>query len=120
MKRRILIVEDEPDIRESLQEIFESEGYLITTASNGKEALECLKTALPPNLILLDLMMPTMNGEEFVAEQRLNVDFAKIPVLLMSADNSTEKKAIQMGVNGHVRKPLELEDLLTMVNRYCT
>jgi CheY-like chemotaxis protein len=113
----VLIVEDEPDIRESLQEILELEGVRAASAPNGLEALKYLKEN-QPKLILLDLLMPIMNGIEFRKNQALDSTIARVPVVLMSADNSTQEKARQLNVN-FIKKPIELDSLLSTVRHYC-
>src|ERR1700679_2088809 len=86
-KKTILIVEDDQGIRETLVEILDSEGYIVLSASNGLEALQVLRsTAVKPDLILLDLMMPVMDGLSFKAQSSQDPSLAKIPVVIMSAD----------------------------------
>ena len=117
-KNKILIVDDEIDIRDSLQEVFESEGYFIKTAADGYEAMHVLETEPAPNLILLDLMMPRMNGSEFYRQAQLDKRFSKIPVIVMSADRETQKKAEALGTNGYIKKPLELDEVFKKVKEY--
>jgi CheY-like chemotaxis protein len=114
----ILIVEDEKDIRETLQEVLRLEGYKTFTASNGREALDMLPTIPRPCLILLDLMMPVMNGWEFLQEQRMNGDMtiATIPVVVVSAAGD---KAKNTQTAGFIKKPVELDALLDTVKKYC-
>src|SRR5947207_15447872 len=82
----ILIVEDDFDIREALTQILEDEGFQVRCASNGREALEVATSGPAPRLILLDLMMPVMNGWQFRAEQLKDPRLAEVPVLVISAD----------------------------------
>jgi two-component system, chemotaxis family, chemotaxis protein CheY len=81
----ILAVDDDVDLRESMQEILELEGYLVATASHGQHALDLLRKGEHPQLILLDLMMPVMNGAEFLVELRADPQLQDIPVLLVTA-----------------------------------
>jgi CheY-like chemotaxis protein len=113
--KNILIVEDEDDIRESLQEVLGSEGYNVNVASNGKEALEMLNSIPTPDLILLDLLMPEMNGMEFREKQMQMEKFSNIPVVVMSADNYAKQKAKKMHA-GFLKKPFELSDLFMKIN----
>jgi CheY-like chemotaxis protein len=113
----IFIVEDEADIRDTLADILESEGYAIAAAANGREALDKLSVSAPPKVILLDLLMPVMNGLEFRLEQSLRPGIAGVPVVLMSADYQTQQKAEKMGV-AHLRKPLDLDCLVTTLKKY--
>ncbi len=108
------MVDDDPDILEALSEILESEGFAIRQARNGQEALELLERR-PPNLILLDLMMPVMDGWEFAERIRGRVDWAQIPVIVLSADRNIGGKARELGALGYLAKPFELSDLLSLV-----
>ena len=112
--RRILIVEDEADIRETLRNFFESEGAAVSTAGHGQQALDVLAAEQHPHLILLDLMMPVMNGEVFVSQKNQGPVTAQIPVVIMSADHYTEQRANSMKIKWFIRKPLSLQSLITM------
>ncbi|MFP2928362.1 response regulator [Pyxidicoccus sp. 3LG] len=112
----VLVVDDDPDILEALSEILEAEGFEIRRARNGKEALERLEPD-PPNLILLDLMMPVMDGWEFAQRMRQKPAVAGIPLIVLSADRNVGSKAADIGAVGHLAKPFELNDLLDMVRR---
>ena len=110
----LFLIEDEPDIRDSLKEILEGEGYEVCTAANGAEALRTLETMPAPQLILLDLLMPVMNGTEFLKEQGKRPAIAGVPVVVLSADAS--RKPVE-GVTLHVRKPIDLGELLEVVRK---
>ncbi|NBD10905.1 MULTISPECIES: response regulator [Corallococcus] len=111
----VLVVDDDPDILEALSEILEAEGFEIRRARNGKEALERLEPD-PPHLILLDLMMPVMDGWEFAQRMRQKQpSVASIPLIVLSADRNVGSKAKDIGAVGHLAKPFELNDLLSMV-----
>jgi CheY-like chemotaxis protein len=112
----VLVVDDDPDILEALSEILEAEGFEIRRARNGKEALERLEPE-PPNLILLDLMMPVMDGWEFAQRMRQRPAVADVPIIVLSADRNVGSKAADIGAVGHLAKPFELNDLLDMVRR---
>ncbi|HEX8434015.1 response regulator [Archangium sp.] len=112
----VLVVDDDPDILEALSEILEAEGFEIRRARNGKEALERLEPH-PPQLILLDLMMPVMDGWEFAQRMRQRPPVATIPIIVLSADRNVGSKATDIGAVGHLAKPFELNDLLDMVRR---
>ncbi len=114
----ILIVEDDFDIREALTQILEEEGYPVRGAANGKEALEVAASGPTPSLILLDLMMPVMNGWQFRAEQLQNPRLASVPVLVISADPHVQPKAATLGVAGLLKKPVSLDDLLAAVKTH--
>jgi CheY-like chemotaxis protein len=112
----VLVVDDDPDILEALSEILEAEGFEIRRARNGKEALDRLEPDAP-QLILLDLMMPVMDGWEFAQRMRQKPNVAKIPIIVLSADRNVGSKATDIGAVGHLAKPFELNDLLDMVRR---
>jgi two-component system, chemotaxis family, chemotaxis protein CheY len=113
----ILVVDDDPDILEALSEILEAEGFEIRRARNGKEALERLEPD-PPQLILLDLMMPVMDGWEFAQRMRQKpAAISGIPLIVLSADRNVGPKAADIGAVGHLAKPFELNDLLEMVRK---
>ena len=111
----ILVVDDNHDIRELVREILEFEGYAVVTACNGKEALERLGGADLPNLILLDLMMPTMNGWEFRAEQLKDLRLASIPLVVLTGDGNASEKARVLRATSYIMKPVHLDSLLAVV-----
>lgn len=117
-KRSILIVDDDADVRESVRDALEEEGHRVSTASNGKEAFRLLQNEkLRPDLIVLDIMMPEMDGWAFRAEQRRDPELASIPVLVFTAYGSPKEIATQLGAAGFLRKPLLLEELLSTIDR---
>ena len=116
--RGVLIVEDDPDIRETIAQILEEEGYEVRGASNGKQALDLLREGARPQLILLDLMMPVMDGWLFRTEQRSDPAIADIPVIVISADGNLRQQAAKIQANGYLRKPVGIDTLLTTVQRY--
>jgi CheY-like chemotaxis protein len=111
---RILVVDDDPDILDALADILEVEGYDVDRAKHGEEALERLALNRPA-LILLDLMMPVMDGWEFSQKLRQRDLDKDIPVLVLSADRQVSAKAKDVGARGFLAKPFELNELLTMV-----
>jgi CheY-like chemotaxis protein len=115
----ILVVDDDPDVRESLAEILEDEGYRVTGVPNGVEALAYLRAKTRPSLILLDMMMPQMDGWRFRVEQQKNPDLAGIPVVILSAHGNAREAALVLGAADYLRKPLRAESLLEIADRYC-
>src|SRR5262245_8815338 len=113
----VLVVEDDFDLRDALVPILEYEGHRVVSAANGREALDRLQAMPLPSLILLDLMMPVMNGEAFRAEQLRDPRLAAIPVVVVSADPTAEEQAARMGAVGCIRKPFDVDDLLATVRR---
>jgi CheY-like chemotaxis protein len=118
--KNVLIVDDDRGIRESLAEVLKDEGYGVIEACDGYEALEHLRSGLSPCVILLDLMMPNMDGWQFHAELRRNDALARIPVVVLSADSDAHKKASSMSATEGLPKPLRVEQLLDAVGRNCT
>ena len=111
----ILLVEDDRSIRVALQGILEDEGYAVTAADNGRQALERLRSSAAPDLIVLDLRMPVMDGWEFRAAQKDDPKLARIPVLAISADGSAKAAAID--AQAYLRKPLNMDALLNAIGR---
>ncbi|WP_241757847.1 response regulator [Myxococcus landrumensis] len=108
----VLVVEDEDDIRAAIAEILESEGYDVTVASNGREAMEELSDVrYVPRLILLDLMMPEMNGHELLARRQAIPRLRNVPVMVLTAVTTD----VPPGANGLLRKPFSVEELLEAV-----
>src|SRR5712691_6808566 len=102
--RSILIVEDDDAVREALATFLELQGYDVVEAAHGEEALRQLRSARPFCMILLDLMMPVMNGWEFRTHLLSDPTLASIPVVVVTADNSAAKKAAAVGVAGYMMK----------------
>ena len=113
--RSVLIVEDDHDIRVTLQEFLEVEGYLVFSAANGRQGLELLGRIQPPGVVLLDFMMPLMNGQEFLRAKGEDPALARIPVVMISAS----KEAAAMPADAFLPKPISLEILLQVVTRFC-
>ena len=113
----ILIIEDDHDIRVSLRRALEFEGYYVFSATNGISGFELLKRIKPPGLILLDLMMPLMNGQGFLKKKNTDADLNRIPIVIMSASKDAE--AIAAENDGFLQKPVDLKALLEVVHRFC-
>jgi two-component system, chemotaxis family, chemotaxis protein CheY len=113
----LLVVEDDPDIREALSVVLRDAGYGIRAAVDGFDAIEALRRGPRPSAILLDLMMPGMNGYEFREEQRADPAIADIPVIVITATRWTERAAAQLGAVACVPKPAQVEDLIAAVAR---
>jgi CheY-like chemotaxis protein len=114
----ILVVDDDRDVRDSFVDVLTSSGYRALGAANGQLALDYLRTAAPPSVILLDLMMPVMDGFRFRAEQLKTPELAAVPVVLITADGNPAPQAASLGVADSLRKPVELDALLKVVARY--
>ncbi len=114
----VLIVDDDYGIRGVLSQILADEGHAVSTAANGLEALQKLDR-LEPCLILLDLMMPVMNGWEFMHRRQEQDTIASIPVVVISADQQAREKAAAIGAADCLEKPIDLNRLIDTVDRYC-
>jgi CheY-like chemotaxis protein len=114
--RSILVVDDDPAIRDVVTDILELSDYRVMTASNGAEALDRIR-AQPPAAVLLDLMMPVMDGWEFMERCRRRLPCAGLPIAIMSAAHDAASAASQLGVQGYLTKPFELEAVLAVVDR---
>ncbi len=112
----IFIVEDDRDTREMLGKFLELEGFAVETAANGALALQRLSTGTHPNLILLDLMMPVMDGWQFRKEQIRRAELAAIPVIVVSAAGKDRIEKID--ADAYLSKPVNLEELLKRVTEY--
>ena len=116
----ILIVEDDRDLRTSLCDALVLEGFHVATAEDGVAALRHLESGARPCLILLDLMMPVMDGRSFREHQLQIPALAQIPVVVFSAYQDVAQRASDMNVAGHLVKPLKLPDLLRTIQQYCS
>ncbi len=113
----ILVVEDDDDIRNAIVDLLENEGYYAESAINGKDALEKLRSIKEkPCLVLLDMMMPIMNGREFLDEVMKDSHLAPIPVLIVSA---VADKSNTEGSVGFLKKPIDIDVVLKVVYQYC-
>jgi CheY-like chemotaxis protein len=116
----IFIVEDDEDIRASLADLLEGEGYVVATACNGREALDKLRAeGARPNLIILDLRMPVMDGYEFSAEKARDEALRDIPVVIMSAERQIEESRAKTGAQATLKKPASIETILGVVAQNC-
>jgi CheY-like chemotaxis protein len=112
----VLVVDDEPTIRELIAEVLRERGYRVETAANGAEALQLMRQHLP-HAIVLDLMMPQLDGSGFVELKRLNQRFAAIPILLVTAAFGAGEAAEGLGAQACLTKPFELDELVMLVDR---
>jgi CheY-like chemotaxis protein len=116
----VLVVDDDADIRDTIVDLLQDHGYRAIPAQNGANALEVLQSVdQPPCLILLDLMMPVMDGATFRTEQLKNPQWATIPVVLMSAYRDVADQASSLAVD-HLAKPLGADRLIATTRRYCS
>ncbi|HZU36161.1 MAG TPA: response regulator [Gemmataceae bacterium] len=117
--KHVLIVEDEDTTRDMLAMLLQAEGYSVAGAGNGEEALAYLRNRRVPNLILLDLMMPIMDGWKFRRIQRKDPLLAEIPVVVVSAAGDVGQTAVALSAAGFLDKPVEPTHLLATIRRLC-
>lgn len=116
----VLVVEDDRDIREIVMETLADEGYATIGVTNGQEALDHLRSGAPlPGVILLDIMMPVMDGRSFRAEQLRDPALAAIPVVVMTADADVTAIANELRAAFHLKKPVSLEQLFAVAAQFC-
>jgi CheY-like chemotaxis protein len=115
----IMVVEDDPDLRADLAELFRDEGYDVVTAREGGEALRWMQSALRPGLIVLDLLMTPMTGWEFRSRQLEDPVLASVPVIILSGVSDVPRHAARLDVSDYFGKPIEVDRLLQTVQRHC-
>ena len=112
--KKILIVDDEPDILEFLQVILEEEGYVVLTTEKG-EFLQKLRNEGLPDLILLDMLLSGKDGREIVNQLKHQEDTKHIPVIMLSAHPTARQTALEAGADDFIAKPFDIDDLLSIV-----
>lgn len=113
----VFIVEDDTDTREMLSKFLELEGYQVEAASNGRQALERLVAGALANVIVLDLMMPVMDGWEFRRRQVEDSRLREIPTIVVSA--AGRDRMSQVSADAYLSKPVDMDELLQRVNQFC-
>ena len=115
MKHTVMVIEDEVELREMMQEALELSGYVVVAASDGQDALDAIGPIEHVCLVLLDLLMPRMNGWDFFAKMRARPELADIPVIV----HSSSPLEAPAGVTRVLQKPVTLDRLLSVVQEYC-
>jgi CheY-like chemotaxis protein len=111
----VLIVEDDPGVQESIAELLREEGFAVEVASDGAAALQLVRAGARPSLILLDLMMPGMDGSTFRAQQLADPQLAEVPVIVISARPDVQQQAQRLGAIDFLAKPMSFEALIHAV-----
>lgn len=119
IKKTVLIADDEMDIVETLKFMLESEGFDVLTAYNGEEALKIARNAIP-DIILLDVMMPKINGYKVARLLKFDKKFQNIPILMITARSQEEDRLIgeETGADEYITKPFEISDVIELINKY--
>ncbi|HZR08012.1 MAG TPA: response regulator [Myxococcales bacterium] len=115
----VLVVEDDGDIRDELADVIEDSNYRTIRAANGAVALQKLRGGPRPCVILLDLMMPVMDGHAFLAEQQSDAALKEIPVVVLSAHVDGARGGTQMSAAAFLKKPIDLAELLSTIAKFC-
>jgi two-component system chemotaxis response regulator CheY len=115
----VLVVEDDADFREALVSALEHAGYEVIAAVNGAAALQLLEWRIVPSVVILDLMMPVMDGRTFREHQLADPALASIPVIVLSADAKAAELGTSPGVHAVLQKPVDLEALLGALDALC-
>jgi CheY-like chemotaxis protein len=117
--KRLLLVDDDITSREVLSMLLATEGYRVSAATNGADALQRLNGKDPPSLILLDLNMPVMDGRTFCARRGTDQALKSIPVVVVSSADDVAQKAAEIGATGYLQKPVDSIQLLDTVRQCC-
>ena len=115
----VLLVDDNFVVREAMSQLLGCDGYRVTTAANGADAFRRLNGHEKPDMILLDLNMPVMDGPTFRQRQREDRELAAIPVVVLSSDGDVAEKASSLGAETYLQKPVDTARLLEVIHRYC-
>ena len=111
----VLVVDDDAEIRQALAELLEDEEYTVRLAANGSEALALIAHGLKPDVILLDVMMPIMDGWHFLSARLRHPDLVEVPIIIISAGQEAEREAHKVGVFEVAKKPLHIDDLIRRI-----
>jgi len=115
MKKRVLIVDDEADIRQIIRSLLGTDDYEIMSAENGQEALEKLEGDVKPDIILLDLMLPRVSGYSLLNELHHRGLHTTFSIIVMTADRLTKQQIDRMGIKGFISKPFDIDELQRMI-----
>ena len=119
MKPKVMLVEDDAEIRLALAEVLENLGYDVALAVHGRDGLQQLRRGLRPAVILLDVMMPVMDGIAFREEQLSDAEIARIPVVLITAMGQAEQTARELRTHAALAKPFAIADLVRILAAIC-
>lgn len=117
MKPTIFLIDDEADLLQAIRDFLEDEGFAVSTASNGEEAMRMLQTGPMPDLIILDMKMPVMDGRQFASLFHKSHDNLS-PIVLVSGDANARKNAESIRADGWIEKPFKLDDLVKKIKEF--
>ena len=113
----ILVVDDDPALQDALKDALEDAGFSVSLAGNGIEAISALRQGLRPVAVLLDYMMPMMDGSSFAAEVAKDPSLRALPIILLTADARAKEKAEKLGLKSYLRKPVKIDQLLSVITQ---
>ena len=116
--KKVVLVDDDPDILEAIQAMLEDEGYTVVTTDRGEE-VEAISLSEHPDLIVLDMLLSGRDGREIARQLKSLEETKHIPILMLSAHPRAAKEAAAFEVNDFLAKPFEMEELLAKVAQYC-
>jgi len=119
-RHSVLLVDDDVTGSEPLEELLRQEGVDVVLVSDGAEAHEHLRTGARPCVIILDLRIPGMDGFEFRAEQLRDPALARIPVVVMSGDGFVDERALELGIDEYLRKPIDVDQFIAAIESRCS
>jgi CheY-like chemotaxis protein len=114
---RILVVDDDDDVREVVAMLLEAYGFCVVTAVDGEDALQRISDTDRPSLVLLDLRMPVLDGRQLVDVLRAREPASEVPIVVMSGDRDARRTAAAIGAAGCLTKPMDVDDLLDVVTK---
>ena len=118
MNKKIMVVDDNPDILKSVREIFEKEGYAVTCVNSGNECLELLDNSEKPDLILLDIMMPDISGWDTFTKIKKKLSCKKIPIVFLTAKTDKYSQGFgKFSADEYIIKPFEVEELKEKIDK---
>jgi len=117
---RVMVVDDDRDLRESIADLLADDGYEVVPAEHGQDALDQLRAGASPQVILLDLMMPEVDGYEFRARQLADPRIADIPVIAMSASGGEGPRIHELRARAFLRKPFDFNVLLALIEQHAS
>jgi CheY-like chemotaxis protein len=120
VSKRVLIIDDDFVTQETMSTLLASSGYRVAAACNGRDAIERLNAYEKPDLILLDLKMPVMDGNHFCRARQQDKALAAIPVVILSGMPDVDKHAAALGAAGYLQKPIDIVQLLDVLRQCCT
>jgi DNA-binding NtrC family response regulator len=118
LHKKVLIIEEDDDIRLALGDILASEGHTVCAVKSGLEGLDRLRAMQPVGIVMLDLLKNGMTSEEFIAAKNVEATSANVPVVLVSASRRLPEIAKTLGVAAYLAKPMKMQELLDIVTRY--